>query len=394
VPVTDLTAHGIMGRGGRGDPVVGVSPMFRHPSRVRTTTGIAIFLLVTLALSVTSAGGASAEPTASYTFSPTAPTVHEPVTFTSTGECDVPPCRTQWRYFQPGGSSLGTSMGEGEVLTYAFPEAGAYQVVMKITNATSTHGSASASQGVRVQGTFQDDDRHLTYSSWRGVSDGAASGGGYRAASSVSASATYAFTGTEATLVSRTGPDLGIAAVSVDGVERLVDLYSAESGSHAETFGGLTEGEHKFRIEPSGTKNLESTGTSVTLDEFVVGETHTDDSSTEIFYGSWRGSEVAEASGGTVRVTWRAGAASFLTFYGPSVTWLTRTGPAEGMVEVEIDGEQKAVLDGYADATTWQVPHTFTGLSDGQHTIRVRALGLQNPLSAGTRVTSDAFVVG
>jgi hypothetical protein len=88
------------------------------------------------------------------------------------------------------------------------------------------------------------------------------------------------------------------------------------------------------------------------------------------------------------------GAASVLTFYGPSVTWLTRTGPAEGMVEVEIDGEQKAVLDGYADATTWQVPHTFTGLSDGQHTIRVRALGLQNPLSAGTRVTSDAFVVG
>ena len=391
--MTDLTAHGIMGRGVVGTPLWGFQ-MFAHLSRVRTTAGIAIFLLVTLGLSVTSAGSASAVPTASYTFAPTAPTVHEPVTFTSTSECDVPPCRVQWRYFQSGGSSLGTSMGEGDEITYTFPEAGAYQVSMKITNATSTHGSATASHVVRVQGTFEDADRHLTYSSWRGVSDAAASGGGYRAASSLSASATYSFTGTGATLVSRTGPDLGIAAVSVDGVERLVDLYSPESGSHAETFGELADGEHKIRIEPTGTKNLDSTGTSVTLDELVVGETHTDDSSTEIFYGSWRGSQVAEASGGTVRVTWRAGAASFLTFYGPSVTWLTRTGPAEGMVEVLIDGEQKAILDGYDGTTTWQVPHTFTGLSEGQHTIRVRALGLQNPLSAGTRVTSDAFVVG
>ena len=70
--------------------------MLRHSSRVRTTAGFAIFLLVTLALSVTSAGSASAEPTASYTFSPTAPSVREPVTFTSTGECDVPPCSTVW----------------------------------------------------------------------------------------------------------------------------------------------------------------------------------------------------------------------------------------------------------------------------------------------------------
>ena len=64
------------------------------------------------------------------------------------------------------------------------------------------------------------------------------------------------------------------------------------------------------------------------------------------------------------------------------------------LARVLVDGEQKAIIDGYDETTTWQVPHTFTGLSDGPHTIRVRALGLQNPLSAGTRVTSDAFIVG
>src|SRR5262245_10967701 len=43
-------------------------------------------------------------------------------------------------------------MGEGAQIQYAFGASGDYSVVVKITNAGSTHGSATATQVVRVDG--------------------------------------------------------------------------------------------------------------------------------------------------------------------------------------------------------------------------------------------------
>ena len=102
------------------------SPLYR-------TALACVLALLLSALTILSSGVASAAPTAEFTFSPPAPTVHQPVTFTFSGTCDLDPCTVNWRWFQPGGSALGTSMGQGEVLTYAFPAVGTYSVVAKIT---------------------------------------------------------------------------------------------------------------------------------------------------------------------------------------------------------------------------------------------------------------------
>src|SRR3954454_10130636 len=67
---------------------------------------------------------ASAVPTSEFTIDNAAPQAGEPVAFTFTGACDLPPCRIQWRWFQTGGSHLGTTMGEGPQLAYAFPRSG------------------------------------------------------------------------------------------------------------------------------------------------------------------------------------------------------------------------------------------------------------------------------
>ncbi len=75
----------------------------------------------------------------------------EPVTFTFGGSCDEPPCRIQWRWFGDGGSSLGTSMGEGDQVVYAFTDAGSFRVVAEITNSHSTHASAISTQVVVVE---------------------------------------------------------------------------------------------------------------------------------------------------------------------------------------------------------------------------------------------------
>jgi hypothetical protein len=66
------------------------------------------------------AGPAVALPTASFTASSTSPAVGETVTFTFTGSCDVAPCRIQWRWFSDGGSHFGTTIGEGEEITFDY----------------------------------------------------------------------------------------------------------------------------------------------------------------------------------------------------------------------------------------------------------------------------------
>lgn len=120
--------------------------MRRFVRSVRALTAIAVLVPVLVLLS----GPASAAPTAEFTFAPTAPVIDQPVTFTFAGSCDVAPCRIQWKWFSAGGSSLGNTMGEGLVLTYAFADAGTFSVVAKITNATSTTGTATVTHAIRV----------------------------------------------------------------------------------------------------------------------------------------------------------------------------------------------------------------------------------------------------
>ena len=109
---------------------------------------IALIVALTGLLLVPAPSGAV---TSSYTFAPTTPVAGEPVTFTFTGTCDAPPCRIQWRWFGDGASSLGTTIGEGEVVDYAFGDPGSYQVVAKISLGNGTNTNATSTQVVVVE---------------------------------------------------------------------------------------------------------------------------------------------------------------------------------------------------------------------------------------------------
>lgn len=350
-----------------------------------------VLALLISALTFLSSGVASAAPTAEFTFTPSAPTVGQPVTFRFSGTCDLEPCTVGWRWFKAGGSSLGTAMGAGEVITYAFPAAGTYSVVAEITNAGSTHGSATATHAVVVRDTFQDLDRQVAYDGWRGVVDPAASAGGYRFASVTGSTASFVFSGTAVTYTARTGPNRGIASVTLDGVPQPpVDLYSRTRGTREISVDALTDRVHRIRVGVSGAKNPASTGTVVTVDHFAVGTALVDDRS-RVSYNSWGAVVNANASGGTARNTATAGAQTALTFYGRSVTWLSFKGPFQGLAAVFIDGRRVDTVDGYAPRATWQASVTYDGLAVGTHRIRIQVLGRHSAASKGNRVTSDAF---
>ena len=365
-----------------------------HRTAVRAAGAAVLALLLALVMAFSTVGVASATPTAEFTFSPTAPLVNEPVTFTFTGSCDLAPCTVDWRWFR--NTTQGTTMGRGETLTYAFPAAGTYTVVAKITNSGTTHGSATASHSLVVsdppETTFQDDSRQIGYDTWRGAADAAASGGGYRVVRARTAVAGFRFVGTQVTYVGRTGPDRGVAAVTVAGVKHLVDLYSPTPGSTSLTVDRLTDASHRILVQPNGTKNTASSGTAISLDEFVVGTTHTDDRSPAVRYNLWGGTVNPAANGGTVRTSSAVGAGAALAFTGTSVTWLTATGPGKGQAAVFIDGRLVDTVDGFSPTQTWGIVHTYD-VAAGPHTIRVTVLSTRNELSTGNRVTVDAFTV-
>ena len=94
---------------------------------------------------------AAAVPTVAFSVSSVGLSVGTPATYSADVVCDEPPCRYQWRWYRVlGNDRLGTTMGEGPELTFAFSTPGLKRVVLKVTNATRTHGFAVASQVLRV----------------------------------------------------------------------------------------------------------------------------------------------------------------------------------------------------------------------------------------------------
>jgi hypothetical protein len=277
-------------------------------------------------------------------------------------------------------STLGASPGP-KTLTVTNPDG---QVV--VANNFFTVGGSGT--------TFQDSNVAVAFDTWTGVVDATANGGTYRTSPAKGAKATFKFSGTGITWVTRKGPDQGIASVTIDGKSKgSTDLYAASAQGFSTSYLGLASKSHTIVIAVTGTKNAASTGISVALDAFVVGATTTQDSSTKITYDTWVGATSSAASGGTYRVCKSKNSTSTLTFTGTGVDWITATGPSDGMATVTIDGVSKGTFDLYASSVHWQLAKSFTGLVSGSHTIVITVLGTKNALAKSTNVIVDAYVV-
>ena len=231
---------------------------------------------------------------------------------------------------------------------------------------------------------------------WRGQSHGGASGGGLRVSRSMGDRASFPFTGTAVTWVTRKGNDQGKALVSIDGVDvATVDLYASSTQDLVQlTFPGLTDAPHWIVVRVLGEKNAASSDFEVAIDAFKVGSETAQETSTKIQYNAWVGTTNPSASGGTHRSSTSTWAFARATFRGSAVDWVTAKGPAFGMAQVYIDGVRQGVVDLYRPGSVvWQVKESYTGLGEGSHTIMIDVLGAKNPASAGTKVVVDAVAV-
>ena len=233
------------------------------------------------------------------------------------------------------------------------------------------------------------------YSSWYVFSDPTADGGTWRTTGSAGSRASFTFTGTQVSWVTRKGPRQGIATVTVDGVSRgSYDLYAATAAPFTVTFANLsaTRG-HTLVVTVTGRRNTASAASGVVVDAFRLGTTTVQESAKAVRYGTWKGASSVKASGGLYRSSGTANATMTYTFTGTRVDWLTTTGPGWGRAQVSIDGVDRGTVDLYATTTRWQTVRSYGGLPPGRHTITIRVLGTKNAAATSTNVAVDGFVV-
>lgn len=228
---------------------------------------------------------------------------------------------------------------------------------------------------------------------WRSTPDSRALGGSYVTERSAGAKVTYRFSGSSVAWYTMTGPDQGIADVSIDGVRKgSANLYaSSRHFGVRRSYGGLAARAHTITVTARGAKgSAAGTDVLVTVDAFEVSGS-TDRSPSLV--AAWRRASATQAFGDGYAESDLVGSRVTLAFKGPGIDYYTVNGPNRGRASVYLDGAYKTTIDDYAAATGYGARRSLYGLADTVHTLELRVLGTRSALSTGTRVGIDRWVV-
>jgi hypothetical protein len=159
----------------------------------------------------------------------------------------------------------------------------------------------------------------------------------------------------------------------------------------------LVPGEHyRVSVNPAGVRPVtDPAGNAVASTQLPFrGSLDEPEGSVAAAY-RWQQVTNSNAAGGSYTREHLKGATASVRFRGNAISWLTVTGPNQGLAKVFIDGALVQTLDQYAPTTSYRVPRTFGGLASGEHTITIEATGVKgNPAASNTFVSVDAFRVG
>ncbi len=242
--------------------------------------------------------------------------------------------------------------------------------------------------------TVGENNNAVKYDTWQVWTDPNYSNGAAHGTWLKDSTAEFAFKGTDVIWVTEKGNPMGKAQVAIDGVDKgTFDLYDVEArNKYAIHFRNLSDTKHVLTVKVLGEKNPAAVSSYVFVDAFIVNQQLIENNSHRIKYNSWRGAKHVNATNGTFRVTRTADATAKFVFTGTSVKWITTRGPKYGKAEVFIDNVSQGIVDLYAPVQKWQAKHTYTGLSNAQHSIEIKVLGQKNPAATNSFVVVDGFV--
>ncbi|MCR8644374.1 glycoside hydrolase N-terminal domain-containing protein [Paenibacillus sp. N1-5-1-14] len=310
-------------------------------------------------------------------------------TFTNTGKFEVKK--------QSDGSSVNYSVS-GDMITFPTDAGQKYVITSTVTPSV---------QPIKVD----ESDPSIVYTgNWSTYSSPQDYGGTEKYSSTAGSSAQFTFIGTAVKLISMKQSNMGKIDVYVDGVlaQADIDCYAPSTTKQVVVFSktGLTPGQHTIKVVVKGTKNASSSNTIGAIDAFEytpIGDEPTipppqpikiDENDTSVVYtGTWNTYSSPQDYGGTEKYSNTAGSTAQFTFTGTTIKLISMTQSNMGKIDVYVDGVlAQADIDCYAPSTTKQVAvFSKTGLTQGQHTIKVVIKGTKNASAVDTIGAIDAF---
>ena len=220
-----------------------------------------------------------------------------------------------------------------------------------------------------------------------------------------SATVTYTFVGDTLSWLYAAGPGGGTVTLSVEppaGSDAPTQMWTVDQYAPTMEYGrrldlsGLGAGEHIVVIESDAMLYHDAFLAPTDAGDVVpLAEDHSD--------GATRYAWASTAFGGASDLSYSFSAAhdsaTAFTFSGSAIIWQYVRRSDGGIARVWIDGVDKGTVDQYGRrrkrrGAPFADSVTYSGLPAGTHTILIVNTGEKSPVSYGTVVTSDAFVVG
>lgn len=265
--------------------------------------------------------------------------------------------------------------------------------------------------GLEDSARFEEHDDRLGYSGkWVSAAGAAHSGGSYCYSSAAGATVMATFRGTSFAWVGPKAASYGQAEIWLDGQKQpVVSQYSAATQLQQNVWSvsGLPADEHTVVIRVLGTHETASSGNTVVIDAFDVGDSTrpdlsgsgipftgwTEESDPAVRYvGTWHDGSSAAHSGGGYRYARDPGSFAIVEFTGRSIYWIGPRASSYGMADVYIDGAKHGTVSQYGAATALQqVVWSATGLSAGTHTMIIHVRGAHEAASSGDTIVLDGF---
>lgn len=212
------------------------------------------------------------------------------------------------------------------------------------------------------------------------------------------------FSGTSVKWIGSKGSNFGKADIYIDGVLDVSDLdcYSSTPREQQILYNktGLVAGKHTIKVVVKGTKNASSSDYNLVFDEFEyeaatsTGWTRVDEGGSGVSYsGTWYSASDSNAFNGAYKYNNTSNNYVQFTFNGTGVKWISCLGGNLGKADVYIDGTlSQSSIDCYSPSVVYQnINFSKTGLTNGQHTIKVVVKGTKNTSSSDYHLISDAF---
>ena len=148
--------------------------------------------------------------------------------------------------------------------------------------------------------------------------------------------------------------------------------------------GGGCSGTGTCTVTMNSAANVTATFTKIRFEENDTAITYT---------GSWNTLTCLPCSGGALKYSTQTGARADFSFNGRGIRWIVARANMLGKAKVYLDSVYVGLIDLYNPTPQYQVVLEKTGLSPGNHTIRIEVSGQKNASSTGYAIDIDAFEI-